>query len=124
MRLATAFQRTMALHVVATDDQDGKRKETSDAEQALAAISARLDELDTAVVAGDPTIVIAETAQREDTDLIVVGKRGRSPIQNLLLGSTAEAVCRRSQRPVLLVPTTIEIVPSGSMHDQHLPGSH
>lgn len=104
MQLASAFERARAIHVVASSDDDEKRQETSDAEQALAAIAAEVDGLETTVVAGDPPVVIAQAADRDDIDLIVVGKRGRSSIQDLLLGSTAEAVCRRSQRSVLLAP--------------------
>jgi len=104
-QLAAEFQRAIALNVVAALDQNDIQIETSDAERSLAEIAAKVDGLQTIIVPdGDPPIVIAQTAQREDIDLIIVGKRGRSPIQGLMLGSTAEAVCRRSQRSVLLVP--------------------
>ncbi|TVQ50705.1 MAG: universal stress protein [Phycisphaerales bacterium] len=103
-QLSGEFQRAIALHVVATSNDHEKQKETCDAERAMAALAEQINGLDTTVIDGDPSAVIAETAQREAIDLIVVGKRGRSSIQDLLLGSTAEAVCRRGQRSVLLVP--------------------
>ena len=52
---------------------------------------------------GRPSEVIARIAADRDADLIVIGRRGRNPMTDLLLGSTAEAVCRGSDRPVLLV---------------------
>ena len=47
---------------------------------------------------------MAETAREASADLTVIGKRGRNPMADLLLGSTAEAVARRARRPVLMVP--------------------
>lgn len=56
-------------------------------------------------VAGlEPAEVIVETAAKEKAAMIVIGKRGHTPIKELMLGSTAEQVCRLSQNPVLLVP--------------------
>lgn len=53
---------------------------------------------------GKPSVEIARVAAERDADLIIVGKRGSNPIADLLLGSTAEAVCRHAQRLVLVVP--------------------
>ncbi len=47
---------------------------------------------------------MAVIASAGNFGLVIVGKRGRSALKDLLLGSTAEAVCRHGQRPVLLVP--------------------
>ena len=47
--------------------------------------------------------IVAE-AKNENADLIVIGKRGRNPIQELLLGSTAESIARGALCPVLVVP--------------------
>ena len=44
-------------------------------------------------------------AQEHGADLIMLGKRGRNPLADLLLGSVAEAVCREATLPVLLIPT-------------------
>ena len=55
-------------------------------------------------VDADPREAIARMARDEKASLIVVGKRGHNPLAELLLGSTAEAVCRHSGVPVLLVP--------------------
>ncbi len=48
--------------------------------------------------------VILRAARDIHADLIVVGKRGHNHMRELLLGSTAETVCRRAQIPVMLVP--------------------
>ena len=53
---------------------------------------------------GRPSEEIARVAREQEADLIVIGRRGRNPMVELLLGSTAEAVCRGSRRLVLLVP--------------------
>lgn len=47
---------------------------------------------------------IAEVSDKEDVDLIIIPSRGRGRIKNLLIGSTAEAVVKKSNRPVLLIP--------------------
>lgn len=48
--------------------------------------------------------LILRAARDMRADLIMVGKRGRNRMRELLLGSTAEAVCRSAGLPVLLVP--------------------
>src|SRR5690606_26800204 len=47
---------------------------------------------------------IVRTAEDEQVALVILGKRGTTPIQDLMIGSTAEGVARESRRPVLLVP--------------------
>jgi pimeloyl-ACP methyl ester carboxylesterase len=42
------------------------------------------------VLAGHPADAISRTARAEGASLVVVGKRGRNPLQELVLGSTAE----------------------------------
>jgi len=39
-----------------------------------------------------------------DADVIVLGSHGRSGFEQLLLGSTADRILRKSERPVLVVP--------------------
>ena len=52
---------------------------------------------------GRPSDTIVETAARQKATLIVLGTHGRSALEKLLLGSTAERVLRISQVPVLTV---------------------
>jgi len=47
--------------------------------------------------------VIAETADTEGADLIVLGTHGRRGLEHLVLGSVAEGVARRAKVPVLLI---------------------
>lgn len=66
----------------------------------------RYPELDTVIdvrrdVAAAPAIM--EYAEDEGVDLIVMGTHGRRGVRRLLLGSVAEEVVRRADRPVLTV---------------------
>ena len=60
-----------------------------------------------AVAFGVPGIEIGRLAVDRQASLIVLGRRARGPERRLLLGETADAVVRRSDRPVLFVPTTV-----------------
>ena len=55
------------------------------------------------VVEGSPAQSILEVAERDKSDLIVIGTHGRSGLGHLLLGSVAEKVLRRAPCPVLTV---------------------
>lgn len=52
---------------------------------------------------GDPADEIVEAARTRNADLVIIGGRGRSPAGKALFGSTAEAVLRRSDTPVMYV---------------------
>ncbi len=56
------------------------------------------------VLRGKPADKILEFADDKGVDLIVIGTHSVSPIQKILLGSTAEKVLHRSKVPVLVVP--------------------
>ncbi|RDB43741.1 universal stress protein [Halomonas sp. DQ26W] len=101
--IAPRFQRRMA--VTASCASEGCcEREIADAQRHLDSIAERIEGLETRVLDGDPRRAIAEEAKREKADLIVIGKRGRNRIQEFLLGSTAEAIARGANCPVLLVP--------------------
>ena len=55
------------------------------------------------VVAGRAGEAIVETAVPTDFDLVILGTRGLSGLEHLLLGSVAEGVIRRASVPVLSV---------------------
>ncbi|EEX49172.1 MULTISPECIES: universal stress protein [Jonquetella] len=57
---------------------------------------------DVAVLAGNPTLMICTTASDEKFDMIVVGYRGHSALERLLVGSTASNVIRYASTSVLL----------------------
>lgn len=52
---------------------------------------------------GDPATKILEAAAEEQADLIVMTTHGRSGVGRWVLGSVAENVLRRADRPVLMV---------------------
>ncbi len=51
--------------------------------------------------------VLSGMMEKNDIDLVVVGTRGRTGVQKLLLGSVAEEIFRLSYRPVLTVGPTV-----------------
>ena len=55
-------------------------------------------------VAGEPVETILDAAQHAGAAIIVVGSRGRRALAGAFLGSTADAVIRRSGLPVLAIP--------------------
>lgn len=59
----------------------------------------------TRVATGIPSEEVVTAAQAEDSDLIVVGTKGKTGLAHVLLGSTAERVIRGAPCPVLTVRT-------------------
>jgi nucleotide-binding universal stress UspA family protein len=64
---------------------------------------------ETAMAVGIPSIEIARFADEASADLLVIGRKQRSPAARLLVGDTADAVARRSRVPCLFVPTVIDV---------------
>ena len=55
---------------------------------------------------GKPWRAICDVAAEEDAETIVMGARGLSRVQSMLLGSVSLAVLVHAHRPVLIVPPT------------------
>lgn len=55
-----------------------------------------------------PPTEIMKTAEEKDADFIIIGNRGQSMVQEMLLGSTATEVLQRSHLPVLLLNMDME----------------
>lgn len=58
---------------------------------------------ETCIVSGIPHDEILKKAEAENASLIVLGTHGRTGIDHLLFGSTAERVVRTAQCPVLTI---------------------
>src|SRR5574337_112756 len=54
------------------------------------------------LIYGDASMEIAKFANDKKYDLVVIGSRGRSGLNELFLGSVANSVVHRSQVPVLV----------------------
>jgi len=52
---------------------------------------------------GEPFVEIIQKARQDSVDLIVMGTHGRTGLDHVLFGSTAEKVVRKSPCPVLTV---------------------
>jgi nucleotide-binding universal stress UspA family protein len=61
---------------------------------------------------GRPASVIAAVADREKADIIVVGRRGRGGVTELVLGSVSHELVLGSKRPVLAIESVA--TPKGS----------
>jgi len=57
------------------------------------------------LVQGEPIEKILNEASKLEVDIIVVGSHGRGAMHHLLIGSVSEGVLRKSDRPVLIIPT-------------------
>ncbi|MEW6108041.1 MAG: universal stress protein [Nitrospirota bacterium] len=59
---------------------------------------------------GKPYEAIVETAKQKNTDLIVLGSRGRTGLERLLMGSVAERVIGHTETAVLVAPKQNKVV--------------
>lgn len=57
----------------------------------------------TILVEGVPFVEINKAAEKEDVSLIVMGSRGNTKVEKMLLGSVCEQVVMYSTRPVLII---------------------
>lgn len=77
------------------------------ATRALGELKVRTEErgvsVQTHIVTGIPSQEIVAAAEAHDVDLMIVGTLGKTGLQHILLGSTAERVIRASPCPVLVV---------------------
>ncbi len=87
--------------------KEGERQ-LADTEQHL--MHSGVKHVDIRQVVGIPSEQITKAAQDIGADLVVVGTRGRTNLDAILLGSTAERVIKGAPSPVLAVPATPEPV--------------
>ncbi len=58
----------------------------------------------TTVTIGHPVNKILEAAEENNIDVIVMGTHGRGILEHAFLGSVAEKVLRKANRPVFIIP--------------------
>lgn len=56
---------------------------------------------------GAPEDVIIEVARRHDINLILLGRRHRSTVERIYVGSTTSTIISLATRPVLVVPVGV-----------------
>ena len=66
-------------------------------------IASTIKNVEKIVVNGVPFVDIVRTAREKNADLIIIGTHGRTGIDHMLFGSTAEKVVRKAPCPVLTV---------------------
>jgi universal stress protein A len=63
------------------------------------------------VISGDISQTILQVAERDHTNIIVIGSNGRTGLSRLILGSVSEAVVRKANVPVLVAKAVEKEVP-------------
>ena len=59
-------------------------------------------QVETAIAVGNPADQIIRQAERDNSDLIIVGQRGRSTLAKLVMGSVSELVLQHAPCPVMV----------------------
>ncbi len=89
------------------EESDGKLRDTiAEIERGGATAQGRLE-------TGIASQALAETAEALGSGLVVLGTRGLTGLNHLLIGSTAERLVRTASCPVLTVPSKREPQPAG-----------
>jgi nucleotide-binding universal stress UspA family protein len=83
--------------------EDMQRSANAEMDRWGTEVSAKAADVEKMVVRGVPFVEIIKTAKDKKADLIVIGTHGRTGIDHMLFGSTAEKVVRKSSCPVLTV---------------------
>jgi nucleotide-binding universal stress UspA family protein len=83
--------------------EDMQKSAWQEMDKWIAEVSAKVKDAEKMVVRGVPFAEIIQTAKDKKADLIVIGTHGRTGIDHMLFGSTAEKVVRKASCPVLTV---------------------
>jgi len=83
--------------------EDMQKSAWNEMDKWITEVSAKVKDVEKMVVRGVPFVEILQTAKNRNADLIVIGTHGRTGIDHMLFGSTAEKVVRKSSCPVLTV---------------------
>jgi len=97
----------------------------------LAEVSKKLDEagvkhstklLEKSIVPGQISAAIVAEANETGADLIVLGTHGRRGLKHLVLGSVVEGVVRKTNKPVLMVRSEVDV--ARQLPDWGQPSAH
>ena len=83
--------------------EDMQRSANAEMDRWGTEVSAKAADVEKMVVRGVPFVEIIKTAKEKNVDMIVIGTHGRTGIDHMLFGSTAEKVVRKAPCPVLSV---------------------
>jgi nucleotide-binding universal stress UspA family protein len=83
--------------------EDMQKSAWKEMDKWAAEVSAKVKTVEKTVVRGVPFVEIIRTAKEKGADLLVIGTHGRTGIDHMLFGSTAEKVVRKAPCPVLTV---------------------
>ncbi len=83
--------------------EDMQKSAWKEMDKWAAEVSAKVKDVEKTVVRGVPFVEIIRTAKDRNADMIVIGTHGRTGIDHMLFGSTAEKVVRKAACPVLTV---------------------
>ena len=61
-------------------------------------------QLDSELVWGEPAEILLNKVKNEHANMLFVGRRGRSPLIDAILGSVANKLAHRVGIPIVLVP--------------------
>ncbi len=83
--------------------EDMQKSAAKEMDKWAAEVSKHVKDVEKMVVRGVPFVEIIRIAKEKDVNLIVIGTHGRTGIDHMLFGSTAEKVVRKAPCPVLTV---------------------
>lgn len=83
--------------------EDMQKSAWQEMDKWTAEVSLQVKDVEKMVVRGVPFVEIIQNAKERNADLIVIGTHGRTGIDHMLFGSTAEKVVRKASCPVLTV---------------------
>jgi len=83
--------------------EDMQKSASQEMDKWIADVSVSVKDVEKMIVRGVPFVEIIQTAKEKKADLIVIGTHGRTGIDHMLFGSTAEKVVRKAACPVLTV---------------------
>ena len=93
---------------VEIEEQDRERNQRY-LDRHLAALKERGYQARSLIVRGEPVETIVEAARQQGVDLILLSTHGRTGLARFFMGSVAEGIIRRADRPVLVIPSRIKV---------------